>query len=217
MKIKIIILILTVILNIGFVIKAQTPKFDNQKLFKHRMSNYLDSIGFVNLEKNPIDIDFRIWHVDYSTGQTKLIRLCLTKNGIWDAFSLDFYCYNRENCDLKNFVIDTLTTQKKWDETWRIIVNENLLNLTNQVKLNKKLQTKDKELIIVSDGDGYCFEIATKKGKRKFEFSNIETYFDFYQKKNIYSEDYVKAIKLINLLRQEFNWTYKVKGITERK
>jgi hypothetical protein len=217
MRTKLIMLFLTLGVNMGCFLNGQTPKLDNQKLFQYRLSNYLDSIGFVKKEKNSIDIDFRIWHVNYSTGQTKLIRVCKTENGDWNAFSLDFYCYNRENCDLKNYIIDTLSISKDWQETWKNIVNENLLNVRTQLELNKRLQTKDKAFIIAADGDGFCFEIATKNAKRKFEFSNIDAYIDCYRKNNIHSVDYVKVIKLINLLEKEFDWTYKVKGTEETK
>jgi hypothetical protein len=210
-KCKILILILTLNSLIG--LRGQTLVIENQIGFKYRLSHYLDSIGFSKKDNKSIDFDFRIWHDNYTTGQTKLIRLIKLKNGNWFVRSLDYCCYNDLHCDLSNFIIDTLSVSNSWDSTWKTILDEGLLNLPKQEDINKKLKTANGELLMVSDGRGYCFEIGTKKAKRRFIYNNVDSYDDFYKKHGIISEDYKKVLRLISLIDNEFDWTFKVKGM----
>ena len=215
MKIKITILLLVLSCYTFISLQGQTPMIKNQRGFKYMFSVYLDTIGFIKPDKRKIDIDLRIWHDCYTTGQTKLIRLIKFKNGDWFAHSLDYYCYNDSHCELSNFKIDTLSLSNTWTSTWNIIVGENLLNLPKQEELNKKLKTADGEILVVADGSGYCFEICSRKAKRRFCYGNPNSHFEFYKEKGIVSEDYKKVLHLIELIDKEFDWTFRVNKTIE--
>lgn len=208
-KTNILVLILTFISLIE--LRGQIPLIENQRGFKFRLSDYLDSIGFKKPDYKSIECDLRIWHDDFATGQIKLIRIIKTKNSSWSAFSLDFYCYNSQNCNLTNFLIDTLDLSDTWISTWKKILNNHLLNIENQEELNKRLKTPNGQVLLISDGSGYYFEIATKNAKRRFMYNNIQEYYDFYNQHGVNCDDYTKAIKLIRMIEKEFDWRFKVK------
>jgi hypothetical protein len=203
------ILILTFYSVIG--LRGQIPVIENQKGFKFRLSNYLDSIGFNKTDNKLIDLDFRIWHDNYTTGQTKLINVIKFKNGNWFVNSLDYCCYDDNHCDLSNYIIDTLNLSNTWISTWNTILDEDLLNLPKQEDLNKNLKTTNGELLLVTDGSGYCIEIWTKRAKRRYRYNNVNSYVNFYKKHDIVSDDYKKIVRLIGLIEKEFDWTFKVK------
>ena len=192
-------------------LRGQIPVIENQKGFKFRSSNYLDSIGFNKPDEKLIDFDFRIWRDNYTTGQTKLINVIKLKNGDWFVRSLDYSCYNDSHCDLSTYIIDTLSLPITWSSTWKIILDEDLFNLPKQEDLNKKLKTANGELLFVADGSGYCFEIWTKRAKRRFRYSNVDSYIEFYKEHGIVSDDYRKIGRLIWLIDKEFDWNFKAK------
>ena len=72
------------------------------------------------------EIELRIWLSRYSTGQRQLVRLLKTNNHQWEAYYLEFYNYNSENYDFKNYVSDTLNIKSTWKNTWREIVENEL-------------------------------------------------------------------------------------------
>jgi hypothetical protein len=197
------------------VVHSQTPVIKKQKGFEFYLSEYLDTIGFAKADINKADIDFRVWHFNYLTGQNRLLLIVRHNDGKWTGKSLEYYFYNTESCDMGNYLVDTLNLAN-WSDTWKTIIDDRLLTAKDQKVVDDKLKPGTEAVQLVADGDGYRVEIATATAKRSFGYNNIFQCLDFYRESRIKSQDYDKMVELILLLNDEFGTDYKIKGVFDR-
>ncbi|KXX70934.1 hypothetical protein [Flammeovirga sp. SJP92] len=197
---------------------GQIPQIDHQRKFRLKLTHYLDSIGFAGKANfKEINYELRVWKSNYATGQTKMIQLIQFKSGETKAKSLEYYCYNIiSSCDKDNYIIESINLPKNWETSWQNIVDKGLLNIRDQRVVDNALKTPNGEILAIGCGGGLTFEILTKKAKRKFYYSNIDSYIEFYNNLGIHSIDYQKAKELIDIFMHGFDWKYTTKGVSER-
>lgn len=188
---------------------AQNLRLKKQKDFKYHQKEYLDTIGITKPNFKKVGAELRIWHIDLANGQTKMIRLLKDKKGDWSAKSLDYFCYNESNCYLDKFIIEEYKLSDKWDNTWKLIVENDYLNIKDQDEVNASIEIPGGELLFAADGDGFIFEIITKRKKRSFKYFNIESFAEFYKEFGVSSKECEKAFKFIEIVKEEFDWTKK--------
>lgn len=188
---------------------AQKLKLKKQKDFNYHQAEYLDTIGFKKPDFKQIAVELRIWHKDLESGQTKMIRLLKDKKEHWSAKSLDYYCFNESNCFLDKFIIEEYKLSENWDKTWKNIVENDYLNIKDQNDVNATIQIPGGELLFAADGDGFIFEIITRRKKRSFSYFNIESFAEFYKEFGVVSKECEKAFKFIQIIQKEFDWTKK--------
>jgi hypothetical protein len=185
---------------------AQEPlklKKDRKYRYSNRLFTDSLNIGKPNFER--INIELRIWSWE-SNGTSILIQTQKLKNDKWLAIKWLFYYYNDNHYNFKDTKIDTIELSNNWISIWKKIKNDHLLNIDNQVNVDKKIKPFLKEAIIFADGIDYKIEVLTHKRKRKFNYDNPESYYENYKNQGITSEEYEKFIFLIQLLKKEFKF-----------
>jgi len=166
-------LVLFFALTISFPALGQNVKglCHTKEKVKPKFEKLLLSYGIGKPKPTKNEIELRIWLSRYSTGQRQLVRLLKTNNHQWEAYYLEFYNYNSENYDFKNYVSDTLNIKSTWKNTWREIVENELFCVLDQDELHETYRKKQEQVIVTSDGNNWTFELYGRGIKKSVSYS----------------------------------------------
>ena len=177
-------------------------KIIGDKHFVYSYDKFLDSLQVDQPNFKEVDIELRIWHFDWKSGNNSFIQVRKLEDGRWICMEKPFYYYNGENYKFtgisKNYELGP-----KWLASWKTILDSNYLNISTQ-KNPQGLKTPSGEIPIFADGEDYTIEVVTRKNKRKISYNNPWAYRSFYKENGMKAKEYEDFILLINLLRNSF-------------
>lgn len=207
--------------NVGFVfilmcvfacLEACNPyHISRQNGYKRFITGGDSALNVTNIDfhKTELQIRFR-WSRSVLDTNASLAIFSLNKDKRW---CLKFYNYDKSQLEMFRLK-RSFTTQldDSWNDRWRYIIRNRLLNIKSQREVIKSWRARDpREGLGITDGDIYSFEVLTRKRKRRFEYSNPQAYLNFYTENH---EGLEEVMKLITICLSEIQ---RVGEVNERK
>lgn len=168
---------------------------DTSKSFKREINNNFyyslitqaqNFLGVMNLGNGYEDFHLRIWR---NAGALLEVTSIYNKDSKWTATFADLtvnFAPNSSDWIFKYIGTRDLSPRSGWTAFSVALFETKLMTLPDESKLPK--------YFAISDGEGYCIEIANKHSYRFYTFSNPY----FLQKVSTEAKDFVQAMNLIS-------------------
>ncbi len=152
----------------------------------------------IDFHETEFQLRFR-WSKNVLDTNASLAIFSLNKDKHW---YLQFYNYDKNQLGMFKLKQSfTIELDSSWNDKWRYILRNGLLNIKSQREVIKSWRAGNPgEGLGITDGDIYSFEVLTKKKKRKFVYSNPQAYLNFYTEKH---EGLEEVINLIGICKSE--------------
>jgi hypothetical protein len=185
-----------------FICDAQIKKFEKHSKNDYNRHFVLDSLNIEEPNFRHIDIQLRIFYWEFNDKRNNSIVLILTKckNGVWDAKKYKYYLYNMSNSDFKNIDINQIPLNADWVNTWKIILENNYLNIPTESDVRIK-SDKILEMFVMSDGNAYQVDILKRRRRRNIRFNNPTQHAKFLDTHKIECTDYHLFVDFMDLIR----------------
>lgn len=183
-------------------VKAQSQfKFKSDKDFRF-YSDSLNRLAHITVpDFTTIDFQMRFFVMSYSGFTNQIYIVNHDKSNRWAAVKYNFCA--ADTLGYTNLTFAEITLTGNWSQTWKQLLDLNILSLPTEKAIEKKWKSSTGGLVAIADGVWYRIELLSKNNRRRYMYSNPEYMLEVMDLNNTELKDFTG---IIHLLGKEFNF-----------